>query len=93
MKYSSLAKQSCGGGSGRLAELITMTFLLLAGFAASFSMNAKIVRGPLSLSSETSASRFSTVLSVATEPNLDIQGLPELGKDGVYHISNPEQHK
>lgn len=73
-----------------------MTFLLLAGFAASFSMNAKIVRGPLSLSAETSASRFSTVLLVATEPHLDIKNLPELpelGKDGVYHISNPEQHK
>jgi hypothetical protein len=93
MKKSSSAIQSYGGGSGRLAELITMTFLLLAGFAASFSMNAKIMRGPLSLSSETSASRFSTVLSVATETNLDITSLPELGKDGVYHISNPEQHK
>eukprot|EP00980_Cylindrotheca_fusiformis_P004571 scaffold977_cov128-Cylindrotheca_fusiformis.AAC.7 len=70
-----------------------MIFLLFAGCAMSFSISAGCMSSHLSTLLDTSAARLSTGLSVATEASIVTKSLPELGKDGIYHISTPEQHK
>ena len=68
--------------------LILTTILVLVEFVSSFSTPTN----PLQLAQHSRTSRSSsrplTVLSVAST-----EILPELGRDGVYHITNPEQHK
>lgn len=68
--------------------LILTTILVLVEFVTSFSTPTN----PLQLAQHSRTSRSSsrplTVLSVAST-----EILPELGRDGVYHITNPEQHK
>lgn len=68
--------------------LILTTILVLVEFVSSFSTPTN----PLQLAHHSRTSRSSsrplTVLSVAST-----EILPELGRDGVYHITNPEQHK
>ena len=79
------------GASQRKYEkklLILTTILVLVEFVSSFSTPTN----PLQLAQHSRTSRYIsrplTVLSVAST-----EILPELGRDGVYHITNPEQHK
>jgi hypothetical protein len=73
-------------------RLVTITFLLFAGSVASFSMNTRPSK-KVTFVAKKPLRQFSTGLKVATEPEMGTESFPKFGKDGLYHITTPEQHK
>ena len=69
--------------------LITLLVLVESVISFSTQSNPK----PSALFSGISAPRSLGVLSVAAESEVGAETVPELGRDGIYHITNPEQHK
>jgi hypothetical protein len=75
---------------------LTMTMLLLASVTSfspesSFSRRS-MIRPSISTLSRVCPSKPSR-LSVSVSSDVEIENLPELGNDGVYHVATEAQHK
>lgn len=82
---------SCGLLIIMFANMIG-SFVIFSEPVASYAMTSNTRSRRFSMVSPT-ISKYVSALSVATESGSGTDSLPALGSDGVYHISNPEEHR
>ena len=85
-------KSSPKSFKGDMFFVIVSTLILLLSSASSFSP-VSLCLSQRTFALRSSSSSLLSRLQVATSPNVEVDNMPELGNDGIYHVLNEAQHK